>query len=121
MVFEPLSIHPWDHGTETDLRSVRHSLYGRRIDAAALRYHSVGRRELDCGTTERTSSVMYRGGNKCLYVVAINFFLLLLNFSSWPCLGPAAGLLLNKICKDFSQLCMSVHELVHLTRMELLF
>ena len=32
---------------------------------------------------------IYRGGNKGLYVVAINFFLLLLNCSAWPCLGPA--------------------------------
>ena len=31
----------------------------------------------------------YRGGNKGLYVVARNFFLLLLNCSAWPCLGPA--------------------------------
>ena len=30
----------------------------------------------------------YRGENKCLYEVAINFFLLLLNCSAWPCLGP---------------------------------
>ena len=29
------------------------------------------------------------GGNKGLYVVARNFFLLLLNCSAWPCLGPA--------------------------------
>ena len=32
---------------------------------------------------------MYRGRNKGLYVVARNFFLLLLNCSAWPCLGPA--------------------------------
>ena len=32
---------------------------------------------------------MYRGGNKCVYVVARNFFLLLFNCSAWPCLGPA--------------------------------
>ena len=31
----------------------------------------------------------YRGENKGLYVVARNFFLLLLNCSAWPCLGPA--------------------------------
>ena len=31
----------------------------------------------------------YRGGNKGLYVVARNFFLLLLDCSAWPCLGPA--------------------------------
>ena len=33
--------------------------------------------------------LLYRGGNKGLYVVARNFFLLLLNCSAWPCLGPA--------------------------------
>ena len=32
--------------------------------------------------------LLYRGGNKGLYVVARNFFLLLLNCSAWPCLGP---------------------------------
>ena len=32
---------------------------------------------------------MYRGGNKGLYVVARNSFLLLLNCSAWLCLGPA--------------------------------
>ena len=32
---------------------------------------------------------LYRGGNKGLYVVARNFFLLLLDYSAWPCLGPA--------------------------------
>ena len=31
----------------------------------------------------------YRGGNKGLHVVARNVFLLLLNCSAWPCLGPA--------------------------------
>ena len=34
-------------------------------------------------------SELYRGGNKGLYVVAWNFFLLLLDCSAWPCLGPA--------------------------------
>ena len=34
-------------------------------------------------------ATMYRGGNKCLYVVARNFFLLLLNCSACPCLGHA--------------------------------
>ena len=32
---------------------------------------------------------VYRGEKKSWYVVARNFFLLLLNFSAWPCLGPA--------------------------------
>ena len=32
---------------------------------------------------------IYREGNKGLYVVARDFFLLLLNCSAWPCLGPA--------------------------------
>ena len=32
---------------------------------------------------------IYREGNKGLYVVEGNFFLLLLNCSAWPCLGPA--------------------------------
>ena len=31
----------------------------------------------------------YREAKKGLYVVALNFFLLLLNCSAWPCLGPA--------------------------------
>ena len=31
----------------------------------------------------------YRVEKKSWYVVARNFFLLLLNFSAWPCLGPA--------------------------------
>ena len=31
----------------------------------------------------------YRAPGKCLYVVERNFFLLLLNFFAWPCLGPA--------------------------------
>ena len=33
--------------------------------------------------------ITYREVNKGLYMVARNFFLLLLNFSAWPCLGPA--------------------------------
>ena len=37
----------------------------------------------------RHQMTIYRGGNKGLYVVARNFFLLLLNSSAWPCLGPA--------------------------------
>merc|ERR1739842_13568 len=36
---------------------------------------------------------MYRAPGKCLYVVARNFFLLLLNCSAWPCLGP--------VCKKY--------------------
>ena len=39
--------------------------------------------------SDKMSFCMYRGGNKGLYVVARNFFLLLLNCSAWPCLGPA--------------------------------
>ena len=31
----------------------------------------------------------YRAEKKSWYVVARNFFLLLLNFSAWPCLGAA--------------------------------
>ena len=32
---------------------------------------------------------LYRARNKGLYMVARSFFLLLLNFSAWPCLGAA--------------------------------
>ena len=32
---------------------------------------------------------LYRAPKKCLYVVARNFFLLLLTCFAWPCLGPA--------------------------------
>ena len=32
---------------------------------------------------------MYRAEKKSWYVVARNFYLLLLNCSAWPCLGPA--------------------------------
>ena len=32
---------------------------------------------------------LYRAEKKSWYVVARNFFLLLLHFSAWPCLGPA--------------------------------
>ena len=35
------------------------------------------------------SQTMYRAEKKSWYVVARRFFLLLLNFSAWPCLGPA--------------------------------
>ena len=42
------------------------------------------------GRVNYLTTRVYRGGNKGLYVVARNFFLLLLNCSSaWPCLGPA--------------------------------
>ena len=34
-------------------------------------------------------SKLYRGENKGLYMVVRNCFLLLLNFSAWPCLGAA--------------------------------
>ena len=33
--------------------------------------------------------LVYRAEKKFWYMVARNFFLLLLNFSAWPCLGPA--------------------------------
>ena len=33
--------------------------------------------------------VLYRAPGKSLYMVARYFFLLLLNCSAWPCLGPA--------------------------------
>ena len=33
--------------------------------------------------------MMYREVNKGLYAVAMNFFLLLLNGSAWPCLAVA--------------------------------
>ena len=42
----------------------------------------------------------YRTEKKFWYVVARNFFLLLLNFSAWPCLGPA-----EQDLQTFSQLC----------------
>ena len=53
----------------------------------------------------KTQTCVYRDRLKCLYVVARNFFLLLLTCFAWPCLalpGPA-WLLLNKICKPFSR------------------
>ena len=37
----------------------------------------------------RLTSFLYRAHGKCSYVVARNFFQLLLNCSAWPCLGPA--------------------------------
>ena len=37
----------------------------------------------------RGEDCSYRAEKKSWYVVARNFFLLLLNFSAWPCLGPA--------------------------------
>ena len=42
-------------------------------------------------TSEKSSKFWnkHREVNKGLYVVARNFFLLLLNCSAWPCLGPA--------------------------------
>ena len=36
-----------------------------------------------------TVNNMYRAEKKSWYVVARNLFLLLLNFSAWPCLGAA--------------------------------
>ena len=36
-----------------------------------------------------TALTLYRAEKKSWYVVARNFFLHLLNFSAWPCLGPA--------------------------------
>ena len=39
--------------------------------------------------TPITNTLIYRAEKKSWYVVARNFFLLLLNFSAWPCLGPA--------------------------------
>ena len=42
-----------------------------------------------CVNVSNFVSNFYREENKGLYVVARNFFLLLLNCSAWPCLGPA--------------------------------
>ena len=50
-------------------------------------------REIPGGTALLSNTMrgggVYRAPGKCLYVVARNFFLLLLNCSAWPCLGPA--------------------------------
>ena len=46
-------------------------------------------RQFSLGTCSVTSVKKYRAPGKCLYVVARNLFLLLLNCSAWPCLGPA--------------------------------
>ena len=40
-------------------------------------------------TVARMQPSLYRDRLKGLYVVGRNFFLLLLDFSAWPCLGPA--------------------------------
>ena len=40
-------------------------------------------------SVSKLDAMVYREVNKGLYVVARNFFLLLLNCSAWPCLGPA--------------------------------
>ena len=49
---------------------------------------SINDVQFSCPATVRTD-VMYRAEKKSWYVVARNFFLLLLNFSAWPCLGAA--------------------------------
>ena len=41
------------------------------------------------GLNTGNGMIMYRAEKKSWYVVARNFFLLLLNFSPWPCLGAA--------------------------------
>ena len=51
-----------------------------------------------------TSMKIYRAEKKSWYGVARNFFLLLLNFSAWPCLA-LPGCCLAKFAKTFSQLC----------------
>ena len=38
---------------------------------------------------KENAPLYYRAPKICLYVVARNFFLLLLTCSAWPCLGPA--------------------------------
>ena len=55
------------------------------------RKEGVNRRtdELIIHLKPSASNRLYREANKGLYVVARNFFLLLLNYSAWPCLGPA--------------------------------
>ena len=43
----------------------------------------------DPSAKEMGAGWRYRAPKKCVYVVARNFFLLLLNCSAWTCLGPA--------------------------------
>ena len=56
---------------------------------------TLGNRRLDLPNIvwyvkpKQCTNWIYREINKGLYVVARNFFLLLLNCSAWPCLGPA--------------------------------
>ena len=76
-------------------RSVKpmHKRKGRETGAAAtlcfVTKDSISPTNAAQSTAEEVFRYVYIGGNKGLYVVARNFFLLLLNCSAWPCLGPA--------------------------------
>ena len=80
---------------ESSWREIGHSLsvsgFLPKLDAAGVNmYLGV---KVDIGFRESKSyhevRMIYRGGNKGLYVVARKFFMLLLNCSAWPGLGPA--------------------------------
>ena len=75
----------------------RRSLSSASIDPSPSVHIStcyVGRRLMEYVVLRSVSyfcaiAVKYREVNKGLSMVARNFFLLLLNCSAWPCLGPA--------------------------------
>ena len=50
---------------------------------------SIGHIVVPIGVLHNENIQMYRAEKKSWYVVARNFFLLLLNFSAWPCLAVA--------------------------------
>ena len=62
---------------------------GRVADAIKVAMSDDGRSVISPITPHPLVKQKYRGPGKGLYVVGRNFFLLLLNFSALPCLGPA--------------------------------
>ena len=60
-------------------------------DSKVKGFTLLGRKAIKFHTLESTMVVMspYRDRLKKWYMVARNAFLLLLDFSAWPCLGPA--------------------------------
>ena len=66
------------------------SVYGRTLEGLKeLLTHLLSHPDTGWQLRRQVTNSVYRAPGKCLYVVARNFFLLLLNSSDWPCLGPA--------------------------------
>ena len=99
------SANPWDIAAaeEREREWMGANEKSGRMDGLTEQGEEDRVREGDGG---RRKKILYRDRLKGLYMVARNFFLLLLNCSAWPCLGFALQILhafyTISVCRHFS-------------------